>query len=254
MEGTPKTARGARTFALTTPASEALRARQSAQATDRAAAGDRWRDQNWVFTTMTGSGLDANNVNRAFRRIRERAGVGPLPVHSLRHATASILLGSGVPLAVAAKMMGHSVALFCETYADLLVEATRDSARQVDAFWALREGMRPRPEPPGREPRALPRHQWPAARGEEAQGARGPSRRMAAEWSAETAPNRQCYRAAPRRISAATDGPGGHYHPDWPERWAAPPARRARPRPAAACRRGPCPRRLKATPWPRPMR
>ena len=32
--------------------------------------------------------------------------------------------------------MGHTVTLFCETYADLLVEATRDAARQVDAFWA----------------------------------------------------------------------------------------------------------------------
>jgi len=32
VEGTPKTARGARTFALTTPASEALRAQHSAQA------------------------------------------------------------------------------------------------------------------------------------------------------------------------------------------------------------------------------
>ena len=46
----------------------------------------------------------------------------------MRHASASILLGAGVPPAVAAKMMGHGVTLFCETYADLLVEATRDAA------------------------------------------------------------------------------------------------------------------------------
>ena len=51
----------------------------------------------------------------------------------MRHATASILLlGSGVPVAVAAKMLGHSVALFAETYADLLVEAADEAARQAD--------------------------------------------------------------------------------------------------------------------------
>ena len=64
--------------------------------------------------------------------------VRPLPLYSLRHATASILLGAGVPVAVAAKMLGHSVTLFTETYADLLVEATRGAAAQVDAFWADR--------------------------------------------------------------------------------------------------------------------
>ena len=54
----------------------------------------------------------------------------------MRHATASVLLGAGVPVAVAAKMMGHSVALFCETYADLLVEATHEAAKQAEAWLA----------------------------------------------------------------------------------------------------------------------
>jgi integrase len=85
--------------------------------------------------------------NRAFRRIRERAGVRGLPPHSLRHATASILLAAGVPVAVAAKMMGHSVAMFCEIYADLLVEATHDAARQADQ-WLARRAVPP-PSPGG---------------------------------------------------------------------------------------------------------
>jgi len=75
-----------------------------------------------------------------FARIRRRAEVRPLPPYSLRHAAASILLGAGVPVAVAAKMMGHSVTMFCETYADLLLEATRDAARQADAWLARSEG------------------------------------------------------------------------------------------------------------------
>jgi integrase len=138
VEGSPKTRRSTRTFALPGPALAALRGQWAMQAEERAAAGEAWSAEDRVFATKTGAGLDENNVGRAFRRVRERAGVRPLPFHSLRHATASILLASGVHVAVAAKMMGHSVAMFCETYADLLVEATRDAARQVDAFWASR--------------------------------------------------------------------------------------------------------------------
>ncbi len=43
-----------------------------------------------------------------------------------------------MPVAVAAKMMGHSVTLFTETYAELLMEATHEAAAQVDAFLADR--------------------------------------------------------------------------------------------------------------------
>lgn len=60
-------------------------------------------------------------------------------MYSLRHATASVLLGAGVPLGVAAKMMGHSqVATFADTYAELLQEASKEAAQQVDAFLAAK--------------------------------------------------------------------------------------------------------------------
>ena len=153
VEGTPKRQRSVRTLALLGGAVEALRRQRVMQAAARQAAGEAWRDQDRVFSTRDGGGLNASNVNRTFRRIRERAGVRNLPPHSLRHATASILLGAGVPVAVAAKMMGHSVTMFCEIYADLLVEATHDAARQADA-WLARQGDSPeegrtgQPRPP----------------------------------------------------------------------------------------------------------
>jgi integrase len=142
VEGTPKRARSVRTLALLGGAVEALRRQKAQQAEARLAAGEAWRDEDRVFSTRDGGGLIASNVNRTFRRIRERAGVRNLPPHSLRHATASILLAAGVPVAVAAKMMGHSVAMFCEIYADLLVEATHDAARRADE-WLASQGEAP---------------------------------------------------------------------------------------------------------------
>lgn len=78
--------------------------------------------------------LRLSNVDRAFRRIRERAEVRALPTYSLRHATAAILLAAGADVVVAAEMNGQPVAMFSETYADLLVESTRDVAAKAGRF------------------------------------------------------------------------------------------------------------------------
>ena len=136
--GLPKTERGSRTFALLPSALMAMQRQQVQQQVERQRTG--WVEEGFVFAATNGHALHLSNVNRAFQRIRGRAGVRPLPVYSLRHASASILLGAGVPVAVAAKMMGHSVHVFCETYADLLVEATHEAAKQAEAWLARQQG------------------------------------------------------------------------------------------------------------------
>ncbi len=140
VEGAPKTAAGIRTFALPAPARDALRAQWAIQAQDRLAAGPDWRNEEWVFSSRIGGALDLNNVNRAYRRARKAADIpADLPLYSLRHGAASVLLGSGVPLGVAAKLMGHSqVAIFADTYASLLLEASQEAARRVEEFVADR--------------------------------------------------------------------------------------------------------------------
>lgn len=143
VEGTPKTRTSARTFVLLAGAVAALQQQRTTQAQERLAAGAAWREGGWVFTSVSGAPLSTTVVGHVFVRIRRRAGVRPLPLYSLRHAAASILLSAGVPVGVAAKMMGHSVTMFCETYADLLLEATREAAQQADAWLAAQGGALP---------------------------------------------------------------------------------------------------------------
>ncbi len=168
VEGAPKREKSARTMALLSGAVAALRRQRAQQAEIQLASGKGWRDEGRVFATRGGGGMNIGTVDRAFRRIRDKANeqackeigkdpgvdriIPKLPLHSLRHATASILLGAGVPVAVAAKMMGHSVAMFCETYADLLVEATHDAARQADAWLARQSASLSVTEPAGTSP------------------------------------------------------------------------------------------------------
>lgn len=148
---TPKTQQGMRTFSLPTLALDALQMQRVQQEQDAAGAGGRWNPQGWVFTTSLGTPLDPADVDRSFRAVRKRTGVRALPMYSLRHATASVLLGAGVPLGIAAKMMGHSqVATFADTYAELLQEASKDAAKQVDAFLAQASKALPLPPEPSR--------------------------------------------------------------------------------------------------------
>ena len=101
-----RTDRSARTFALLPQAVEDLKRQRAHQ---RLRAGDTWQDQGLVFAADNGNPLRVSSIDRAFERVRERAGVRPLPLYSMQHASASILLAAGVPVAVAAKVMGHSV-------------------------------------------------------------------------------------------------------------------------------------------------
>ena len=117
-----------------------IRRQKVQQAQERLQAGTVWTDEGLVFAAENGHPLRLSNVDRAFRRIRERAEVRALPTYSLRHATAAILLAAGADVGVAAKMMGHSVAMFCETYADLLVESTRDVAAKAGRFLDAHHG------------------------------------------------------------------------------------------------------------------
>ena len=56
-------------------------------------------------------------------------------VAARQHGEKAAKLGLGL----AARMMGHSVQMFTETYADLLIEATADMAERAGRFLAQKE-------------------------------------------------------------------------------------------------------------------
>ena len=98
--GDTKTRRSRRTLALPARCVEALRKQRAQQAADKLAAGDRWHDTGLVFTTAFGSGMDAANVRRDFRRaLRFVPGVDPAEwtPRELWHSFVSVLSDAGCP-------------------------------------------------------------------------------------------------------------------------------------------------------------
>jgi integrase len=135
----PKSERGARVVALPPICVDALRRRRQAQRLERIAAGPRWTDTGHVFTTEVGTPIDPDNLQRAWRKITTKTGLGRVRFHALRHSAATVALERGVPLEVISRQLGHAgYAITADVYAHVGREAQRDAADAMqDALGTL---------------------------------------------------------------------------------------------------------------------
>lgn len=62
---------------------------------------------DFIFTTKSGSLLDIKNLHRAFARFYKREGIEPHTFHTYRATFCTKLCEAGVPIEVAAKLLGH---------------------------------------------------------------------------------------------------------------------------------------------------
>lgn len=79
------------------------------------------RDCDFIFRGRNGNAMDAANLRRAWRRIRERHGLPSFRLYDLRHAHASLLAEAGISSKVIAERLGHSSTRLTEdTYSHLM--------------------------------------------------------------------------------------------------------------------------------------
>lgn len=128
----PKTAQSRRRVALTGLALDALRRHRARQAEEALRLGPSWQNENnLVFTSGYGTPLDGVNLlKRQFRPLAKKAGwPAELRFHDLRHITASLALGQGMPVTLVSEMLGHADAsITLRTYAHAIPGAQRQVA------------------------------------------------------------------------------------------------------------------------------
>lgn len=107
--GDTKTEKSRRTLELPQVASQALQEWSDDQANERLQADTRWQDNDLVFTTGTGTALDAANVRKMFRAVCRLAGVGDQwTPRELRHSFVSVMSQAGMAVEEIAHLVGHS--------------------------------------------------------------------------------------------------------------------------------------------------
>ena len=104
----PKTRTSRRVIPLPDVVATALREHRKRQEDEEAAAGDTWEDSGFVFTTRRGAPMSPYTLSKYWRDLREKAGLGTLRFHDLRHTAVSLLLALGVPPHVVREIAGHS--------------------------------------------------------------------------------------------------------------------------------------------------
>ena len=133
----PKTERSKRVLALDTVTVTSLREHRHRQRHGRIAAGSRWQDREFVFTTIVGSPTDHSNLMRHYRVLLERAGIPRQTFHQLLHACATLLLESGEELANISKLLGHSgLATTADFYGHLTPKISRRAADRMGEILA----------------------------------------------------------------------------------------------------------------------
>jgi integrase len=130
MFNTPKTISSRDWIALSARAVNSLR-RRARRHRAEALTGPAYHDQGLVFCRPDGQPLRPERVLRRFYDLTDAAGVPRIRVHDLRHLAATIMIASGVPLAMVSKTLRHST---LSTTVDIYGHLTRQAAQDaVDA-------------------------------------------------------------------------------------------------------------------------
>ncbi|SEH03503.1 Site-specific recombinase XerD [Nonomuraea solani] len=128
----PKTDRSRRIVPVPDETLAALRKHKRAQAAERLAAGERWKDHGLVFASTIGTPIEPGNLSARWRSTRARARLGWLRLHDLRHACASFLLACGASPRTVMKTLGHSqIGLTMNTYTHVLPDIERAAVDAV---------------------------------------------------------------------------------------------------------------------------
>ena len=106
--GDTKTYHSKRTITISQSLANDLRFHLSFQNQNKVALNDRYHyDLNLVFCRNDGNFLPKSTLFNAFERILKRVGLPKLPIHSLRHTHAVLLLESGADMKYVQERLGH---------------------------------------------------------------------------------------------------------------------------------------------------
>ncbi|WP_343081444.1 tyrosine-type recombinase/integrase [Ostreiculturibacter nitratireducens] len=94
-------------------------------------------------------GQHATDLQRPWRRIRERAGLDDVRIHDLRHTYASMAVSSGMPIQMVGRLLGHSQLQTTMRYAHLaddpVLEAAARNSAQLNSLIGASAPERQRP-------------------------------------------------------------------------------------------------------------
>jgi integrase len=108
-----------------------LRRQRKLQAEEQLAS-VKWEESDYVFTKPAGGRYHPQYLSRLLGTYTAELGLPRLTAHGLRHTSATLMLGSGVPPKVAAERLGHAdPTLFTNLYSHVTPTMQREAAAMI---------------------------------------------------------------------------------------------------------------------------
>lgn len=132
-EDTTKTEQSKRSIRITAHMLELLRSHRAEQSAQRLRIGDRWQGSKKIFTNTSGGDMSVNIPYHHLKTIQEKYDLPRVSLHSLRHTSASLLIGQGIDVRAVSGRLGHSqTSTTMNIYAHQLQDADAAAAEALD--------------------------------------------------------------------------------------------------------------------------
>ncbi|MBZ6132402.1 tyrosine-type recombinase/integrase [Streptomyces olivaceus] len=129
-----KSRAGRRSVGLPAQLVDLLRVHRAKQDAERAATGERWADEGWLFATPDGRGTPPRTDYDDWKELLTAAKVRDGRLHDARHTAATVLLILGVSERAVMGLMGWSTTAMAARYQHMVDTVRVDVARQVDGL------------------------------------------------------------------------------------------------------------------------
>ncbi len=94
--------------------------------------GEEWHENGLVFPTSVGTPFSPRNLIDDLERDANKAGIGKVTVHELRHTAGSLMLQAGKTMTTVSKILGHSsVGVTEKVYAHAYDDDKRDAVSSI---------------------------------------------------------------------------------------------------------------------------
>ena len=124
-----------RSLSLAPSVVQLFRLQKIRQNTMRVEAGDKWEENNLVFTRANGGYFSSRTAYNSFKRVVEAIGAPDVRFHDMRHSYAVAAIKSGDDIKTVQENLGHATAAFTlDVYAHVTEQMKRDSAQRMEQF------------------------------------------------------------------------------------------------------------------------
>jgi len=136
LMGDVKTLRSERTIRISSGLINDLKKHKEWQAQQKGALGDAyWSELNLVLSKEDGKPMPKSSLFNSFSRILKRIGHESLPIHSLRHTCAVLMLEAEADMKFVQEQLGHgSIQITSDVYSHISKKLEARNIEKVEAF------------------------------------------------------------------------------------------------------------------------